>query len=254
MMLSLFRRMADCPSTHEKHLLIAMNPPLIGNPAALRLVAINIAAEGSVGTRFIKRRGISAAQGKRESRALASILCAVVLPLVLAFVLVALNMRSDLSDLMPAEALPDGSAALIGWQDLEVPDGKAVSLEQTRSQPERRVRMLGYMMDSYGMDGRTPSPDGAPVRMFVLMPEAGHILHPAHRIPDQMVEVWPASPVPFRFRSLVWSTGSLERIRGPRGWHDERPQGRQKESPLYTMANADVLPAVDSDITLWFKP
>jgi len=238
--------MADCPSTHEKHLLIAMNLPLIGNPAGLRLVAINIAAEGPVGTRFIKKRGISAAQGKREFRALAAILCAVVLPLALAFVLVALNMRSDLSELMPAEALPDGSAVLIGWQDLEVPEGKAVSLEQTRSQPERRVRMLGYMMESYGMDGRTPSPDGTPVRMFVLMPEAGHILHPAHRIPDQMVEVWPTGPVPFRFRSLVWSTGNLTRTRGPHGWHDDKP--------LYTMASADVQPAVDSDITLWFKP
>jgi hypothetical protein len=246
--------MADCPSTHEKHLLVAMNPPLIGNPAALWLVAINIAAKGSLGTRMIKRRGISAAQGRRESRAIVSILCAVVLPLILAFVLVALNMRSDLSDLMPAEALPDGAAVLIGWQDLEIPEGKQVSLEQTRSRPERRVRMLGYMMDSYGMDGRTPSPDGSPVSMFVLMPEAGHMLHPAHRIPDQMVEVWPASPVPFRFRSLVWSTGNLARTRGPHGWHDERPQGRQEEGPLYSMAAADVQPALQSDITLWFKP
>jgi hypothetical protein len=199
-----------------------------------------------VGTRFIKRRGTSAAQAKRESRALATILCAVVLPLALAFVLVALNMRSDLSDLMPAESLPDGTGVLIGWQDLEIPEGKTVSLEQTRSQPERRVRMLGYMMDSYGMDGRKPSQDGAPVRMFVLMPEAGHILHPAHRIPDQMVEVWLNSLVPFRFRSLVWSTGNLVRTRGPHGWQDDKP--------LYAMANADVQPAVESDITLWFKP
>ena len=113
-----------------------------------------------MGTRVIKMRGISAAQRRRESRALASIICAVVLPLILAFVLVALNMRSDLSELIPAEALPDGAATLIGWHDLEIPEGKAVSLEQTRWQPERRVRMLGYMMDSYGMDGRTPSPEG----------------------------------------------------------------------------------------------
>jgi hypothetical protein len=186
-------------------------------------------------------RGISTAQRRRESRALASILCAVVLPLALAFALVALNMRSDLSELMPAEALPDGTAALIGWQDLEIPAGKTVSLEQTRSQSGRRVRMLGYMMESYGMDGRTPSPDGAPVRMFVLMPEAGHILHPAHRIPDQMVEVWPSSPVPFHFRSLVWSTGNLARTRSARG-------------SLYTMTGAEVQPAAESDIALWFKP
>jgi hypothetical protein len=199
-----------------------------------------------VGTRVIKTRGISAARGRREFRAFAVILCAVVLPLILAFVLVAMDMRSELSDLMPAESLPDGTASLIGWQDLEIPEGKAVSLEQTRWQPDRRVRMLGYMMDSYGMDGRKPSPDGTPVRMFVLMPEAGHMLHPAHRIPDQMVEVWPTGPVPFRFRSLVWSTGNLVRTRAAHGWHDGKP--------LYAMRNADVQPAVQSDITLWFKP
>ena len=211
-----------------------------------------------MGTRVIKTRGISAAQGRRESRALATILCAVVLPLALAFVLVALNMRSDLSDLMPAEALPDGAAVLIGWQDLEIPEGKTVSLEQTRSQPDRRVRMLGYMMEGYmmqghGMDRRKPSQDGVPVRMFVLMPEAGHILHPAHRIPDQMVEVWLNSPVPFRFRSLVWSTGSLVRTRASEGRQNERLHGWQDEKPMYAMANADVQPAVESDITLWFK-
>jgi hypothetical protein len=103
------------------------------------------------------------------------------------------------------------------------------------------------MMDGYGMDGHKPSQDGEPVRMFVLMPEAGHILHPAHRIPDQMVEVWTTQPVPFRFRSLVWSTGNLPRMQRPHGQHND-------EKPLYTMASADVQPAVQSDITLWFKP
>ena len=178
-------------------------------------------------------RGISTAQGRRESRALASIICAVVLPLILAFVLVAMDMRSELSDLMPSEALPDGTATLIGWHDLEIPEGKTLSLEQTRWQPDRRVRMLGYMMETDG-------------RMFVLMPEAGHVLHPAHRIPDQMVEVWPTTPAPFRFRSLVWSTGILVRTHGP--------HKRQDEKPLYAMQSAEVQPAVESDITLWFKP
>jgi hypothetical protein len=160
---------------------------------------------------------------------------------------------------MPSEALPDGVPVLIGWQDLEVPDGKTASLEEMRAQPGRRVRMLGYMMEGYmmdgnGIDGRTPSPAGTPVTMFVLMPEAGHILHPAHRIPDQMVEVWPIRPATFRFRSLVWATGNLTRRRSPHAWHGKRPQGRQEETPLYDMAGADVQPAVESDIALWFKP
>lgn len=199
-----------------------------------------------MGTRVIKTRGISSAQGRRESRALVTIICAVVLPLVLAFILVALNMRSDLSDLMPTEALPDHTATLIGWQDLEIPYGKTLSLEQTHWQPDRRVRMLGYMMDNYGMDGLKPLPDGAFVRMFVLMPEAGHFLHPAHRVPEQMVEVWPSHPVVFRFRSLIWSTGNLARTSGSHGRTGD-------DTALYAMTDADAGPAVQSDITLWFR-
>jgi hypothetical protein len=224
-----------------------MKLPLVDKYSDDRSSPINIATVGKVSTRSIRKRVISAAQRRREFRALATILCAVVLPLILAFILVAADMRSDLSELIPSEALPDGTAALIGWQDLEVPAGKRVSLEQTRWQSDRRVRMLGYMMDNYGMDGRTPSQEGAPVSMFVLMPDAGHILHPAHRIPDQMVEVWPARPVTFRFRSLIWSTGNLTRIR-------ESPGRKDGERSLYGMSNAEIQPAVQSDITLWFEP
>ncbi len=103
--------------------------------------------------------------------------------------------------------------------------------------------MMEELWHEWAQGGRT---DGEPAKMFVLMPEAGHILHPAHRIPDQMVEVWPTGPIQFRFRSLVWSTGTLARTRGPHRWHDDKP--------LYAMTSADVRPAVESVITLWFKP
>jgi hypothetical protein len=196
-----------------------------------------------LGARLIKQRGVSAIRRKREFRAIAIIICAIVLPLILAFTLVAVDMRSDLSDLIPMESLPDHTATLIGWSDLEIPADRPVSLEQTRWQPQRRVRMLGYMMDGY-VDGRKPSPDGAPVRMFVLLPEAGQLLHPAHRIPDQMVEIWPARPAQFRFRSLVWAEGVLSRASGK----------RDGDKALYSMATADVKPAIQSDLTLWFRP
>ena len=203
----------------------------------------NITAEGSrVGARLIRKRGGSAAQQRRELRALATILCAVVLPLLGAFLLVSADMRTDLSELIPDEALPDHTAVLIGWADLAIPESGTVSLEQKRWQDGRRVRMLGYMIDGY--NAGKPSRDGAAARMFVLMPEAGHPLHPAHHIPDQMVEVWPQHPVTFRFRAMVWSTGILERTVA-------RPSG---EDPLYAMTAADVEPAVQSDITLWFRP
>jgi hypothetical protein len=171
------------------------------------------------------------------------IVSAIVLPLILAFVLVAADMRSDLSELIPSESLPDHAATLIGWADLEIPQGRSMSLEEMRWQPGRRVRMLGYMMDGYG-DGHRPSQDRATIRTFVLLPEAGHILHPAHRIPDQMVEIWPNRPATFRFRSLVWVEGLLARTA-------TRPDA---ERALYAMTQADVQPAPQSDITLWFRP
>jgi hypothetical protein len=191
----------------------------------------------------IKQRGVSAARRKEEFRAFAVIACAVVLPLILAFLLVAADMRSDLSDLMPREALPDQSTFLIGWSDLEIPAGRSVSLEQTRWEPQRRVRMLGYMMDGVAPDGK-PSRDDLPVKSFVLLPEAGQILHPAHHIPDQMVKIWLNLPARYKYRSLVWATGALT-------WKSERRDG---DKALYAMTDAEAKPAVQSDITLWFKP
>ena len=157
------------------------------------------------------------------------IIGAVALPLVLAYILVAADMRSDLSDLKPARALADEATALIGWPDLE----------HLHWNSPPRARMLGYMMDGY-----TPTPDGSQVEMFILMPEAGHFLHPAHRVPDEMVEIWLTRPQPFTYRRLVWVSGVLSRTPAP----------RQSGKASYVMQEAQVEPALQSDITRWFKP
>ena len=197
-----------------------------------------------MGGRFTRRNHVSAARRREESKALALIVSAIVLPLILAFILVAADMRSDLSDLIPAEALPDHSASLIGWPDLEIRRGRSASLEQTCWQPGRRVRMLGYMMDGYTPRENRPAQDGVPIGAFVLLPDAGQLLHPAHHDPDQMVEVRLAETAQLKYRSLVWATGKLARTMG----------GRDTGHALYAMTEADTKPAVQSDITLWFKP
>ena len=96
--------------------------------------------------------------------------------------------------------------------------------------------MLGYMMDGY-----RPVPDGAPVAMFVLMPEAGHLFHPAHRIPDEMVEVWLAegASVAYKDRDMVWVEGLLRRSEG---------------RAAYAMTNAFVARADERAIAQWFAP
>ena len=161
------------------------------------------------------------------------------LPVILAYVLVAEDMRTDLSELKPGQAMVDQTTALIGWPDLETSDGLPISLEESRWHSQPRVRMLGYMMDGY-----KASRDGERVEMFILLPEAGQFLHPAHRIPDQMVETWLSNPAPFTYRRLVWTSGILART----------PGRRHSDKALYAMKDASVEPATESDITRWFTP
>jgi hypothetical protein len=172
------------------------------------------------------------------------IIAAVGLPLILAYILVAADMRSDLSDLKPAQASLDQPTALVGWPGLEAADtekraGRPISVEEARWRSQPRVRMLGYMMDGY-----TPSRDGSPVEMFILLPDAGQFLHPAHRIPNQMVEIWLTHPAPFVYRRLVWVSGALART-------SRRPDF---EKASYAMKDAVVEPAIEREITRWFTP
>lgn len=167
------------------------------------------------------------------------ILASVALPLLLALILVGMDMRSDLSGLKPAQAGADQAQALIGWPDLDPRDGHPA---QTRWPSQTRIKMLGYMMDGYMMDGYTASPDGALVSMFILMPEAGHFLHPAHHIPEEMVEVWLSRQVSFKYRSLIWVSGVLGRSTGP----------STSGTALFAIRDAKVEPATETDITRSF--
>jgi hypothetical protein len=141
-------------------------------------------------------------------------------PLLLTYLLIAADMRSDLSELTPRQAAAEG-VPLVGWKDLV-------------ARPEGRVRMLGYMMD-----GNQPLRDGTPVTMFILMPEAGQFLQPAQRTTGAMVAVRIANgqSVPFRFRSLVWAQGIL-----------------RKQTAAYAIVEALAQPAGEREIGRWFTP
>jgi hypothetical protein len=190
-----------------------------------------------VGARVIRRPGLSKDRPRKDLRVIATIIAAVALPMILALILVAADMRIDLSDLKPVQAAADLAPVTIGWEDLETDNGHPVSLDQARWQS--RVRMLGYMMD-----GDRPSRDGTPVDLFVLMPEAGHWLHAAHRFPSQMVEIRLARPLPFQYRRLVLASGVLARM----------PGRRDPDKASYVIQDAVVEPAEQRDITRWFQP
>jgi len=153
--------------------------------------------------------------------------------MLLAVALVAMDMRSDLSELKSTSKVDEKGAVPVGWPELERP--------HERPQPvgTRRVRMIGYMMDGY-----QPSREGDLVDLFILLPEAGQFLHPAHRIPNQMVEVRPSHAAVFHYRDLVWATGILNRTIGNAG--DDKAD--------WAMMAAEVTPAVERDIGKWFRP
>jgi hypothetical protein len=75
-----------------------------------------------------------------------------------------------------------------------------------RNQHDTHVRVLGYMMDH-----ESPIADGKSVSRFVLLSETGSLLHPAHRIPGEMLSVSlrNGTTTQFRSRSLVWAEGNL---------------------------------------------
>jgi hypothetical protein len=180
-----------------------------------------------VGARTIRKRDDSIRK-KQEALTLWTIIVALAFPMLLAAALVAMDMRSDLSELKPTEQPDDKGAMPVGWPDLA-----------RQNEGTGRIRMIGYMMDGY-----QPFREGATVDMFVLLPEAGQFLHPAHRIPNQMVEVHPSHPVVFHNRDLVWATGILNRTMSNHG----------SDKAAYAMIAAEVTPATERDVVKWFHP
>ena len=184
-----------------------------------------------VGARVIRKPDVSARR-KKETLTLWAIIAVIGLPLFLGYILVAADIRIDLSELKPTRRVDDTGLVPLGWPALEG-DGSQARFH------EGRVRMIGYIIDGY-----RSHPGGANVDMFILLPEAGQFLHPAHLIPNQMVEVWPRRPVLFRNRQLVRAVGRLNRTMGKAG----------EETAAWAMGDAEVQPAEPSDMRKWFEP
>jgi hypothetical protein len=175
-----------------------------------------------------------------EGRTLGLILFGVGAPMLLGFYLISLDSRPDLSDALPSTARTTNDAILVGWPSLREPDYFSRSKYPEVPKNGTVAKMLGYMMEGYKYAG-----DGVPVKMFMLMPSAGHFLHPAHRDPDEMVEVWLESgTATFKNRQLVWACGAFERL----------AHHSTEEHALYALRNASVAPASYGDIKNWFGP
>jgi hypothetical protein len=95
------------------------------------------------------------------------------------------------------------------------------------------------------MERDRPVHTGDWVREFVLLPDAGNLLHPAHRVPDQMIAVRlrEGEQVQFSPKSLVWAWGTFRKS-------PVNPAGVQ---PLYHLDEARVKHADKSDIAKYFR-
>ena len=120
------------------------------------------------------------------------ITCVPVLATLLAIVS---TTEPDLSDLTPIRQTP-GQDVLLNW----------FALRQGRLSAVSWVQALGYMVES-----DRSAHTGDLIRDFVLLPEAGNILHPAHRIPDEMIAVQlrEGEQIQFSPRRLVWVWGKF---------------------------------------------
>ena len=143
----------------------------------------------------------------------------------------------DISDLTPISR-KIGDDLILNWPDLE---RRPHALHEASSAfAGARVQALGYMME----DDRSMRA-GEPVQDFILLPEAGNLLHPAQRFGDQMIAVHlpPGNPVQFTPRSLVWVGGTLRASSGD-------PAGSR---PLYHLEQAQVALASKTDIRTYFR-
>lgn len=119
---------------------------------------------------------------------------------------------------------------LLNWFDLR----------QGQFSATASVQALGYMLES---DRSFKTGDW--VKDFVLLPEAGNLLHQAHRIPDQMIAVrlHDGEQIQFAPRSLVWVWGTFRASPGD-------PAGLL---PLYHLDQARAKRADKSEIPQYFR-
>jgi len=146
--------------------------------------------------------------------------------------------QPDLSELRAIQQ-PKGGFLILSWPSLlrrhsltiGTPDEMHAGME---------VSALGYAMEP-----ERPLRNGERVKTFVLLPDSGNLLHPAHRFGDQMIEVCLRQGESFEFRAaeLVWVHGWLRILPG-------NPLG---QVPLYQLERAHVDAASRTAITQFFR-
>lgn len=176
---------------------------------------------------------------RRDSiRALVLIAVVAGVPILGTIYVTASTSEPDLSDLTPISQRA-GTYLVLNWSALLQDQAHSINTG-TVIPSGAEVQALGYMMKSDRSTGKDQW-----VQDFVLLPEAGNLLHPAHRIRDQMIAVHleDGTRIHFAPRALVWVWGDF---------HASAGLGPRSEA-LYVIERARTQPAGRADIQRYFK-
>jgi hypothetical protein len=159
-------------------------------------------------------------------------------PVLGSFWAITATTQPDLSELSPLQAQTP-EYAVLAWSSLLRGHSKTLDA-RSESFSGMSIQALGYMMD-----GASPIRTGQPTKSFVLLPDAGNIMHAAHRFGDQMIAVRlrDRDTIKFSPRALVWVWGTLQSSPGD-------PAGSE---PLYALGNARAELASKADIDKYFR-
>jgi hypothetical protein len=175
---------------------------------------------------------------REHSRALAVVIAIMGVPALGTIRAVVSTTKPDLSELIPSDKQV-GEYIVLSWPEL--PQTRRNELNSAAATlGGAAVRALGYMVD-----GDKAIHTGDLVQDFVVLPDAGNLLDPAHRFGDQMVSVRlkESDRIPFSPGRLVWVWGTFRASRGD-------PSG---PTPLYHLERARAQVADRVDIEWFFQ-
>ena len=197
---------------------------------------MNSVRDREAGSQRPKRARRHEVLSRRAARTLIGLVALIFLPIIPLGIVITQRAGPDLFDLTPVVSHSD-QYLILAWPELE--RGRH-ALHTGAISSGAMIRALGYMMN-----GDRPLRDGERVQGFILLPDAGSAVHPAHRFGDQMIEVRLEAGKAVRFseRSLVWVWGTLQMLPGD-------PLGH---APLNVLEHARTEPANRADIQEFFK-
>jgi len=190
-----------------------------------------------VGYQAARKRKLPISRSE-ERRTLILLIVIVCVPVLGSLWAITATTQPDLSELSPL-TVQTPEYAVLAWSSLL--RGHSKTLEaRSAIFSGASIQVLGYMME-----GAQSIRAGQPTKTFVLLPDAGNIMHAAHRFGDQTIAVHlrDRDTIKFAPKALVWVWGTLQSL----------PGDATGSEPLYALGNARAELAPKADIDKYFR-